>query len=162
MRSPPADVFIYGVHPATAIEDIIADLAESGVEIDSANINLMSKAEANLKSFKISVKAEDLQKALDPAIWPMRVKVREFIHYRRNPGADNQGGQFRHRGQQQREKQPTQQHPSTGHVASGDSGHHGQNNNPGQGQHSQGYAPLAPNRYAMPGDNVPGGGLLQV
>ena len=122
----------------------------------------MSKAEANLKSFKISVKAEDLQKALDPAIWPMRVKVREFIHYRRNPGADNQGGQFRHRGQQEREKQPTQQHPSTGHVASGDSGHHGQNNNPGQGQHSQGYAPLAPNRYAMPGDNVPGGGLLQV
>ena len=27
--------------------------------------------------------AADLSKALDPAIWPLRVKVREFIHYAR-------------------------------------------------------------------------------
>lgn len=131
------------------------DLGESGIEINSGNVTLMSKAEANLKSFKISVRAEDLQKALDPAIWPMRVKVREFIHYRRNIGAENQGGQFRHRGQQ-RQEQPLQGH---GDVASRDSGHHGQVNNSGQEQHSQGYVSLAPNPYAMPDDNVPGGPL---
>ena len=36
-----------------------------------------SKDEAPLLSFKISVRAEDLEKALDPSIWPLRVKVRE-------------------------------------------------------------------------------------
>ena len=37
----------------------------------------------NVISFKISVPAEDLEKALDPTVWPLRVRVREFIHYRK-------------------------------------------------------------------------------
>ena len=36
---------------------------------------------SNVISFKISVPAEDLEKALDPTVWPLR--VREFIHYRK-------------------------------------------------------------------------------
>ena len=35
-----------------------------------------------LESF-ISVPVEDLKKALDPTVWPLRVCVREFIHYRK-------------------------------------------------------------------------------
>lgn len=31
------------------------------------------------------MKAEDLSKALDPCVWPLRVKVREFIHYKKRP-----------------------------------------------------------------------------
>ena len=42
--------------------------------------------------YKISVKAEDLQRALDPSIWPLRVKVREYIYYsRRTPRNQEQG-----------------------------------------------------------------------
>ena len=50
-----------------------------------------SKDEAFLKSYKISVKAEDLQKALDPAIWPLRVRVREFVHYSNRRGGGRVG-----------------------------------------------------------------------
>ena len=87
MRSPPADIFVYGVHPDTTIEDIVQDLAYSDIVISNSDIIQKSKEEAFLKSYKISVKAEDLQKALDPAIWPLRVKVREFIHYSRRSAA---------------------------------------------------------------------------
>ena len=136
MRSPPADIFVYGVHPETSIEDIVADLAVSDIQIDTKDVVVKSKEDAYLKSYKISVRAEDLQKALDPAIWPMRVKVREYIYYSR--------------------RQPRQ--------AQGDAdkgvGHGGQNqvgNVSGQGGRGQLSGFLAPNKYALPGDQVPGG-----
>ena len=34
---------------------------------------------------KISVLNTDIQKALDPSIWPLRVRVREFVHYSNKP-----------------------------------------------------------------------------
>ena len=83
MKSPPADIFVWGVHPNTSIQDIIADLSESGIEINEEAIKKMSKEDAFLVSYKISVNVENLQKALDPSVWPLRVKVREFIHYAR-------------------------------------------------------------------------------
>ena len=89
MRSPPADIFVYGVHPDTLPEDIVQDLACSDIHIKPDDIVQKSREESFLKSYKISVKAEDLQKALDPAIWPLRVKVREFIHYSKRPARGN-------------------------------------------------------------------------
>ena len=81
MRSPPADIFIWGVHPDTTIEDIVNDLASSDITIKESDVMKKSNKDAYLCSYKIGVPANDLQKALDPAIWPLRVKVREFIHY---------------------------------------------------------------------------------
>ena len=81
MRSPPADIFVWGVHPDTTKEDIVADLADSSIIITENDIEKKSKNEAFLVSYKIRVKAEDLQKALNPAIWPLRVKVREYVYY---------------------------------------------------------------------------------
>ena len=81
MRSPPADIFVWGVHPDTTLEDIVNDLADSDIKIETKDILVKSKTEATLKSYKISVPAADLQKALSPEIWPMRVKVREYIYY---------------------------------------------------------------------------------
>ena len=94
MRSPPADIFVWGVHPDTEIDDIIKDLAESDIKVEPKDIEKKSKPEAYLTSYRISVQASDLSKALDPAIWPLRVKVREYIHYaRRNRGPqDHQVG----------------------------------------------------------------------
>ena len=116
MRSPPADIFIYGVHPDTTEEDIVNDLADSGIMIESKDVIKKSKDDAPLKSFKISVKAEDLQKSLDPSVWPLRVKVREYIYYsRKSPrqvdgqaAASNQqqGQADRGRGQAQGQQVP--------------------------------------------------------
>jgi hypothetical protein len=38
MRSPPADIFVWGLHPATTIEDIVADLAESEIIIKEEDV----------------------------------------------------------------------------------------------------------------------------
>ena len=57
------------------------DLAASEIMIKESDITKKSHTDAYLCSYKISVPATDLQKALDPSIWPIRVKVREFIHY---------------------------------------------------------------------------------
>ena len=70
MMSPPADIFVYGVHPLNTLQDIVADLAESNITIEEKDIVPNSRPEASLKSYKIGVKAEDLQKALNPEIWP--------------------------------------------------------------------------------------------
>ena len=85
MRSPPADIFIYGVHKETTEQDIVDDLKESEIMIDIKDVVKKSRPDAGLNSFKISVKAQDLQKALNPAIWPMRVKVREYIYFKKKP-----------------------------------------------------------------------------
>ena len=81
MGSPPADIFVWGLHPQTTPDDIVKDLADSNIHIDQKDVMKKSKDGAALLSFKVSVCAEDLQKALDPAIWPLRVKVRECISY---------------------------------------------------------------------------------
>ena len=82
MKSPPVDIFVYGVPQDTEKEDIIADLADSDVKIADTDIVLLSKGTPAVVSYKISVNAEDLEKALNPNVWPIRVKVREFIHYK--------------------------------------------------------------------------------
>ena len=42
----------------------------------------MSKGTPAVVSYKISVKAEDQEKAQKPTVWPLRVKMHEFILYR--------------------------------------------------------------------------------
>ena len=61
------------------------DLEEADIKITVGDIVQMSKPNeaSNVISFKISVPAEDLEKALDPTLWPLQVCVREFIHYRK-------------------------------------------------------------------------------
>ena len=81
MRAPPVAIFVWGMHPHTSTEDIVIDLAECGIVIEKKDALKKSKDEAPLLSFKISVRAEDLSKALDPSIWSLRVKVREYIYY---------------------------------------------------------------------------------
>ena len=43
MRSLPADIFVWGVHPDTTPEDIVSDLAESGINITTKDIMKKSK-----------------------------------------------------------------------------------------------------------------------
>ena len=103
MKSPPADIFVWGVHKATTIEDIVNDLAESDIKIEPKDVLLRSKPEANLCSYKISVPATDLAKALDPSIWPLRVRVREYIYYSNKPKKQQEQQASVPRQQQQRQ-----------------------------------------------------------
>ena len=146
MRSPPADIFVYGVHPDTTPEDIVQDLACNDIIINTTDIVLKSKDEAYLKSYKISVKAEDLSRALDPSVWPLRVKVREFIHYsRKNTAGYNQRGGWQDHRQ------------GGGRVGQGvGAGAEHQASQQAGEQRGQPHL-LAPNRYAVLDDNVPGG-----
>ena len=85
------------------------DLAESNIMVEVKDVILKSKPEAFLKSFKISVKAEDLQKALDPSIWPLRVKVREFIYYSKKNTRPSPSGHVGEQPRGQAEGHPGQQ-----------------------------------------------------
>ena len=135
MKSPPGDIFIYGVHPDTTEEDIVNDLKESDITIELKDIVKKSKPEAGLNSYKISVKSEDLQKALNPNIWPIRVKVREYIYYSKRPQhAQRQGGQG--------QRQP-------GHGGHG-GGNGGPGTNGGQGSYG-GYGDQGVGGYSAPG-----------
>ena len=101
----------------------------------------------------ISVKAEDLQKALDPSAWPLRVKVREFINYSRRPGAagNQKSGAGTARGQQGGQDQ----HQDRGHPGQ-PAGEQVQGQQVGE---QRGHSPsfLAATKFALPGDEVPGG-----
>ena len=133
MRSPPADIFVWGVHPDTTVQDIIADLADSGVIVDEKDIEKKSKPEAFLCSYKISVKAEQLSIALDPTVWPLRV----YVYFsKRNPRQDRRDGQAGHAGQ----------------AAAGYAGHrqHGQHAQYGGPQTEHGELSLIQNRYDLP------------
>ena len=69
------------------------DLKDSDINISENDVVLKSKPEANLCSYKISVPAVDLDKALDPQIWPLRVKVREYVYYSNKPKKQNDQNQ---------------------------------------------------------------------
>ena len=106
MKSTPADIFIYGVHKETMKSDIVDDLKDSGIVIREEDIEKKTREGQNVDSYRISVKAEDLEKALDPSLWPLRVRVREWIHYptrrrgqdRREQDEGNRFGQGRNGG----------------------------------------------------------------
>ena len=97
--------------------------------------------------------------ALDPGVWPLRVKVREFIHYSRRPNSQRAGGGsngqhgLRHHSQ-------GGDIPAQG-VGRGAQYGHGQDQD---GWESRGSSPsfLAPNRYALPGQGIPGGPVESV
>ena len=143
MRSPPADIFVWGVHPDTSIQDIVADLGDSGIVIQEKDVEKKSKEEAYLVSYRIRLKAEDLQKALDPGIWPMRVKVREYIYYSKNPRQQRPGGRGEGQG-----------HPHGGNAQHNHGGGGGQTGV--VGERGQLPAISAINQYSVLQDNASG------
>ena len=136
-------IVVWGIHPDTTIQDIVTDLAESGVIIEEKDVQKKSKSEAYLSSYKISVKAEDLQVALNPSVWPLRVKVREFIHYSsklpRQPRDQQQGSQDQSLRQD---------------VGQGGAVHQG------GGRREQGGLPVTTNKFAVLGEGDPGAQLV--
>ena len=80
-----------GLPPKTTWTNFyVNDLAECDIIVEAKDIVKKSKDDAARLSFKISVPAQDLQKALDPTIWPLRVKVREYVYYPKKKSNDNE------------------------------------------------------------------------
>ena len=73
IKSPLADIFCYDIPKDTTKQDIVDDLEEADIKITVGDIVQMSKPNetSNVISFKISVPAEDLEKALDPKELPL-------------------------------------------------------------------------------------------
>ena len=51
MRSPPGNIFVWGVYPSTTTNDIVNGLTESGIHIDAKDIVKKSKPVAFLSFF---------------------------------------------------------------------------------------------------------------
>ena len=95
MKVAPVDIFVYGVHKDTSYEDIVEELKYSDIDIDKEDIEEKTREGSNVKSYKISIKAEFLEKALKPETWPLRVKVREWVYFprKRSPAEGGKMGQ---------------------------------------------------------------------
>ena len=67
--------FCYGIHKGIIKQDIVDDLDKGDIRITIDDIVQMSKPNetSHVVSFKISGVAEDLEKALDPTIWPLYI-----------------------------------------------------------------------------------------
>ena len=77
MKTAPADIFVYGVHKSTEIQDIVDDLAYSDIIVQPEDVVKKTREPSSLDCYRISVKASDLTKALHPDVWPLKVRVRE-------------------------------------------------------------------------------------
>ena len=97
-KSFAADICLVagGVSKNATNDKLTEYLKNKGLNI--VNCELLTNPNAIEKvrslSFKVTIKAEDLEKASDPGIWPYRVAVRKFVTFRRkvfDEFAPNQG-----------------------------------------------------------------------
>ena len=91
MKVAPVDIFVYGVHKDTTFEDIIEEVKYSDIDISKDDIVEKAREGSSVKSFKISIKAEFLEKALKT--WPLRVcvKVGEWMYFLRKRNGEEGG-----------------------------------------------------------------------
>lgn len=87
----PIDLFVFNVNVDVSEEGIKTHMKESK-GLDILEIVKVSHAEARTKSFRVKVKSEDYEKAMDCQTWPSRVRVRPYRHFKQR--RDQPGGQF--------------------------------------------------------------------
>ena len=84
--------------------------------LDLLEVVKVSHVEARTKSFRVKVKSEDYEKAMDSETWPSRVRVRPYRHFKQR--RDQSGAQFGQGG--------GTTGPQAGNVAGGQVGNHSQ------------------------------------
>jgi hypothetical protein len=87
----PVDLFVYNVNKDVT-EEAITNHMKSSKELDIIECKSVSHVEARTKSFRIKVKAEDYEKAMNGETWPYRVRVRPYKHFKQKH--EQSGGQF--------------------------------------------------------------------
>ena len=91
MKTARADIFIYAVDQSTTVGDIVEGLALNQIEVSPSHVvkKTRTDVQSRFDCYRISVKQEDMDKSLQPDMWPMGVRVRQWVHYRQQGG---QGG----------------------------------------------------------------------
>ena len=111
MKAAPVSIFVWGVDPDISIDDIREDLAASDINVSQDDIEkktrtseIQHEGRRPLDCYKITLKAEDLDAAMAPDVWPARVRVRQWINYpsKRPPAKDDSNGR-----QPTRDSRPT-------------------------------------------------------
>ena len=85
----PADLFVFNVNKDVTADGIMTFMKSSkGLEI--LECQKVSHIDARTQSFRVKVKSEDYEKALNGDTWPYYVRVRVYKHFRQR----DEGGQF--------------------------------------------------------------------
>ena len=86
-KSFAADICLVagGVSKNATVEKLTEYLQNKGLNIVKCDLLTNPTAIDNVRSlsFKVTIKAEDLEKASDASIWPYRVVVRKFVNFRK-------------------------------------------------------------------------------
>ena len=77
---PSRDLFIYRVDTATALEDLKQYIVDHGFAVRS--LEMMSKPDAQWKSFKLTVPRSQFDSLFDSNVWPEGICVRRFFNRR--------------------------------------------------------------------------------
>ena len=91
------DIVAFGVAKTAEPEHLEKFLKDRGVEVEKieclTNIELIKEGKVKSKTMKVTVKASEHEKAMNPDVWPRRVGVRYYKAPSRRPGQEEGGGQ---------------------------------------------------------------------
>ncbi len=76
--APTRDMFVSHLDRETTSKDLSDHIKEKGINV--LDIEKMSNDKAILKSFKVKINRSDVDKILDPSIWPRGVLCRGFFY----------------------------------------------------------------------------------
>ena len=74
---PKRDFFVYRADQSVTSESIKQHLASHNILV--CDTELISHDESKFKSFKVRVNVTDVDKIMDPTIWPLGIRVRKFF-----------------------------------------------------------------------------------
>ena len=74
---PTRDLFIYRVNKDVPVEAIQSHLTDNGVNV--SKLDCVSHAEAQFRSFRLTVPKSEFNELFDPALWPSGVHVRQYV-----------------------------------------------------------------------------------
>ena len=87
----PIDLFVFNVNNEVT-EDAIKNHMKDSKALELIEVVKVSHNDARTKSFRVKVKSEDYEKAMDCETWPSRVRVRPYRHFKQR--REQTGGQF--------------------------------------------------------------------
>ena len=82
------DIYIGRLDPSVSGDDLTTYI-ENDLGVNSVSCSCLSKLNAEIKSFKVTVNADDRDRLLDGRLWPENIIVRKFFPTRNNGGQNH-------------------------------------------------------------------------
>ena len=77
------DFYVGRCSPETSVDDI-NNFVSNVIDVPTISCVKISADESKVKSFKLTVLAENEDKLLDPSVWPKNIRVRRYFYSRNN------------------------------------------------------------------------------